>query len=266
MAKKKEVLAVDGDIIAYRTAAVCEDHFEGACEDIIRTTLTEIATDTGISDMRIYISGEGNFRYDVAKTKPYKGNRATMVRPRFLHHCKEFLISEFKALKVHGFEADDGIASDMVQNGAYHCGIDKDILQIAGRHYNYVNKEWQEIDEDDAILILYRQVLCGDSSDNIPGLPRVGPKTAENVIFSAKSARQDALSYYREICEEKLPDVDYKEYFAEQEALISMVTDLDLFKLFTCHIEPNTDGFEQQDGEDLGFEPATPKPRTPPKL
>lgn len=245
----KHVMAVDGDIIAYRTAAVCEDHFEGACEAIIRSTLTDIATETNVTYMRIYLSGENNFRYQVAKTKPYKGNRATMVRPKFLNYCKQFLATEFKGLIANGYEADDLVASDMVQNGAIHCGIDKDIFQIPGRHYNYVNKIWVEISEEEAILNLYRQVLTGDTSDNIPGLPRVGIKTAENIIFDPKTARDDALSYYREICEDKLPDVNYEEYFEEQFALIAMKTDVDILDMITAQIEPNTEGFEAQEGE-----------------
>lgn len=256
-----EILAVDADIIAYRTASVCEDHWEGACEEIIQSTLEEIATDTGISTMRLYISGRNNFRYDVAKTKPYKGNRATMVRPQYLQHCKDFMVKQYDALVVNGYEADDAIASDMVQNGAIHCGQDKDIYQIAGRHYNYVKKEWRDVDEEEAALILYRQVLCGDTSDNIPGLPRVGAKTAEKVIFMAEDAEKDALSYYREVCEDKLPDIDYEEYFAEQLALIKMVTDINLLDLFTTEI-PNNSGFAVQEGEDVGEE-VNSKPKKP---
>lgn len=263
----KDVLAVDGDIIAYRTAAVCNDAFAGACEAIIQSTLTDIATDTGVSDMRIYISGANNFRYDVATTKPYKGNRDNMVRPVFLQHCKDFLVKEYNAIIVNGYEADDAIASDMVQNCAIHCGQDKDIYQVAGRHYNYVKKEWATISEDEGALLLYRQILCGDSSDNIPGLPRVGPKKAENVIFSADSAWEDSLSYYREVCEDKLPDVDYKEYYAEQAALVTMVKDINLLDLFTCFVPAEEEGFQVQEGEDIeDSEPINVKPRKTVKL
>ena len=86
-----QVFAVDGDTLAYRTAAVCEDHFEGAAYSILASTLREIATETGVTKFRLYISGKSNFRYDIAKTKPYKGNRATMVRPRYLEACKNHL-------------------------------------------------------------------------------------------------------------------------------------------------------------------------------
>ncbi len=238
------VLAVDGDIIAYRTAAVCEDHFEGACESIIDTTLAEIARDTGISKMRIYLSGRDNFRNEVAVTKPYKGNRATMVRPQYLDHCKDYLVEKYNAIRMHGYEADDGVASDMVQNNAIHCGIDKDIQQIDGDHYNYVKKEWLHVTFEQSCLNLYRQILTGDTSDNIPGLPRVGAKTAEKVIQNANGALNDALEYYKEVCRDKLPEVDPTAYFLEQKALIEMKTEINLYDLFSCDIEVSDDGFE----------------------
>lgn len=249
--RSNQVFAVDGDIIAYRTAAVCEEHFEGACESIIDTTLHDIASETGISKMRIYLSGRNNFRNKVAVTKPYKGNRATMVRPKFLDFCKDYLVKNYNAIHMHGYEADDGIASDMVQNGAIHCGIDKDIKQIPGKHYNYVNKEWDNISVKQAILNLYRQVLTGDTSDNIPGLPRVGAKTAEKVIINAETALSDAMNYYQEICRTKLPDIEPLVYFVEQKQLIEMVTNIDLLNIFMCNIEVDTEGFSRLDQNSL---------------
>lgn len=241
------VLAVDGDIIAYRSAAVCEEAFEQACDDIIDATLSEIATATGVSNMRIYLSGKNNFRYDVAKTKPYKGNRETIRRPQFWIYCQDYLKRKYNAIPIHGYEADDAIATDMVQNNAIHCGHDKDILQIPGLHYYYVKKEWVTVSKEQAILNLYRQILMGDSADNIPGLPRVGEKGAEKVIFDPKTAYEDAISFYREVCEDKLPDVNYLEYFAEQAALITMRTDVDFLKAITVFVEAKTEGFVDQE-------------------
>lgn len=253
-------LAVDGDIIAYRTAAVCETHFEGAAESIVDSTLRDIATDTNISNMRIYLSGKDCFRYGISKTKPYKGNRATMVRPQYLESTKQYLINKYDAILVNGYEADDGIASDMSQTGAAHCGIDKDMLQIPGWHYNYVKKEWQEVSEEDAILTLYRQILMGDASDNIPGLPRIGEKKAAEAITNYETALVDAMNFYTEVCNDKLPDINPIEYFIEQSNLITMIKDLSLycidFGTFT-KIQANTQGFEKQDGADFetSFQP-----------
>jgi hypothetical protein len=251
----EDILAVDGDIIAYRTACVCEEDWEGACRSIIDSTLRQIATDSGISKMRIYLSGANNFRYEVAKTKPYKGNRSGMVAPKFLNYCKQYLEEKYNAIRMHGYEADDGIASDMVQSGAIHCGIDKDILQIPGRHYNYVKEEWQEVNQDEAILTLYRQVLMGDTSDNIPGLPRVGAKTAEKVILDPNTAASDAINYYKQVCMEKMPEVNPFEYFCEQLQLIQMRTDVNIYEIdfdVHCIVEGSEEGFEEQEGDFYG--------------
>ena len=45
----KAILAVDGDIIAYRTACVVEDHWEGAGYDIVNTTISQIMENTGVN-------------------------------------------------------------------------------------------------------------------------------------------------------------------------------------------------------------------------
>jgi hypothetical protein len=251
--KKPPVLAVDGDILAYRTAAVCEDHFAGACDEIIDSTLKQIATNTGVSTMRIYLSGKDNFRYSIAKTKPYKGNRATMVRPVYLEHCKNYLLNDYKAIMVHEAEADDGIASDMVNHGAAHCGIDKDMLQIPGLHYNYVKEEWTQVTPEDAELTLYRQVCMGDTSDNIPGLPRIGEAKAKAAITDWRKAKEQALDFYKQVCMEKLPGVDYFDYFLEQLMLIKMKTDLNLYDMMTATVEPETDGFVQHEVQEDEF-------------
>lgn len=252
--KENQVLAVDGDTLAYRTAAVCETHFEGAAYPIINSTLKEITAETGITKMRIYLSGSTNFRYQVGKTKPYKGNRATMVKPQFLQSTRQYLIDNCNALVVDGFEADDAIATDMTVNGAIHCGVDKDILQIAGLHYNYVKKEWIEVSPEDAILTLYRQILMGDSSDNIPGLPRVGEKKAHDYIQCVETAYDDCLAMYKQVVGQVMPGVDYIQYFDEQKALVEMVKNIPLMfhtpgvMIAKLHEVPlDTDGFIGQE-------------------
>lgn len=248
------VHAVDGDIIAYKTAAVCDTHYEGACNSIIDSTLREIATESKVHQMRIYISDETNFRYRVAKTKPYKGNRATMTRPQFLDHCKQYLIDNYQALIVHDHEADDAIATDMIVNGASHCGIDKDMLQIPGRHYNYIKKIWIDVTPDEAEMTLWRQVLMGDVSDNVPGLPRVGEGKAFDTIQSALTAQQDAMAMYQSVVRSKMPGIDPIVYMAEQLQLIQMKTNVDLHFKNTVTIKPDTAGFVAQEEGVVNFE------------
>ena len=63
------------------------------------------------------------------------------------------------------------------------CSRDKDLHMIPGWHYTWsagAQKEkplwWQ--DETGALRCFYRQLLTGDSTDNIPGLYGVGPSSS----------------------------------------------------------------------------------------
>ena len=229
-----KTLALDGDILAYRAACVNED-LDELYKDL-EDRLIRISTNTGVPSMRIYLTGDDNFRYDVAVTKPYKGNRK-QERPKLLTEARNYLRVMHNAITCHGYEADDGIASDMTQYGSIHCGQDKDIYQIAGTHYNFVTELWETVTPEQATLNLYRQILTGDSTDNIQGLPNVGEKTAEKIIHDADTAAQDARDYYKEVCANKLPDVDVRKYWKEQVQLVQLVTTLNIVDLVTTSVK-----------------------------
>ena len=63
------------------------------------------------------------------------------------------------------------------------CSPDKDVLkQVPGSHYNYQKMEWVHTSDEDAEAFLWKQTLMGDSTDGIPGIPGLGPKTADKLI------------------------------------------------------------------------------------
>lgn len=233
------VLAVDGDALAFRVAAVCEEEMAQACNDLIDGMLQDMASVTGATRMRVYLGGDDNFRYKIAVTKPYKGNRDGLKKPQHLPYARDYLVKNYRAIIVHGYEADDAIASDMRNNGAVHSGLDKDLYQVAGRHYNFVTKESIFIDDSTATINFYRQILTGDSADNIPGLPMVGEKTAEKIITSAETAMQDAKNYYKEICANKMPEIDVAAYWKEQVQLIELIKTLNVLDLMTNKVKIN---------------------------
>ena len=53
------------------------------------------------------------------------------------------------------------------------CSLDKDLLQIAAVHYNWVKEEFDEVSPHTALVNFYSQLLLGDKSDNIPGFDSV---------------------------------------------------------------------------------------------
>ena len=119
------------------------------------------------------------FRYAAAKTKPYKGNRKYGDKPIIFPAIKEYLRQKWHFTSIPELEADDLVS---IYHGANTviCSPDKDVLyQNAGTHYNYGKAEMVVQDTKGALTFLWKQMLMGDSTDGIQGIPKVGPKTAD---------------------------------------------------------------------------------------
>lgn len=130
------------------------------------------------ADLRIFLTGKENFRNKINPS--YKSNREGMRRPYHLSACKEYLTTVHGAITEEGFEADDliGIAAE----GEITCvvaTIDKDLQMIPAIYYHLDKQTFTGVDEDQAELTFYKQVLTGDVTDGIVSLKGVGPKTAE---------------------------------------------------------------------------------------
>lgn len=110
-------------------------------------------------------------------------------------------------------EADDLIADRAKELGKDNCiviSIDKDLKQIGGYYWSYYKvrsfdmhgepvlneygsqeREYKQknidyITDDEAERIFWLSMLTGDSGDDIKGLHRVGPKTAEKILSQTK--------------------------------------------------------------------------------
>lgn len=135
--------------------------------------------------LRLFLTGSGNFREQVATIKPYKGNRDPTHKPKYYREIKDYMLSVWNAELVHGREADDALGCaqwEAKDKSTVLCTIDKDLDMIPGHHYNFVKKHYYYVDLAWANSRLFWQMLVGDTSDNIPGIKGVGPKKADKVI------------------------------------------------------------------------------------
>ena len=165
-----------------------------------------------ISEFRLFLTGGGNFREELATILPYKGNRDRSTRPFWYKEIREYLVNRWGAEVVDGMEADDAVSIVQYQNGdeagTIICTIDKDLENCPGHFYNYHTKEARWITFEEARLNFYRQILTGDSSDNIPGCYKVGKARAKKVLPEYTSEWDmwtKVLEVYRENME-KYPD------------------------------------------------------------
>ena len=172
---------IDGDIVVYRGAASAEKEEQWVALARADQMIQDILADTGSDSYSVYLTGTDNFRREIAPS--YKANRPD-ERPAHWQAVREFLVTHHKAEICNGHEADDqlGIQQDKKRGTTVICSIDKDLLQIPGRHYNFVKKTFQEVGIDEGIEHLYLQSLIGDRSDNIIGVAGIGPVKAAQAL------------------------------------------------------------------------------------
>jgi 5'-3' exonuclease len=188
---------IDGDIVAYRAAFASEDYPEQ--EAIIKTdSLVYYILEATIGpfaskkDYEVYLTGKGNFRYDIAKTAIYKGNRAKREKPRYLQLTRGHLINNYGAEVSDNEEADDLIGKAVTTHGpsCVVASIDKDMLQLACHHFNITKGTKKTVSDFEGLKYFYSQILSGDSADNIIGLNKVGPITAMKMLDTCKTEKE----------------------------------------------------------------------------
>lgn len=173
-------------------------------------------------DAKVYFSDKRNFRYDVAKTRPYKGNRDKARRPTYEDEIRQYIKENWDTYTGDYEEADDllGIAQTKYgPEGSVIISIDKDLDQIPGLKYNFMHDVRYNITEEQAIYNFHIQLMTGDSTDNIPGLPGVGPAKAAKALHGLETQQEQ----FDEVCrmyQIKSGKEDWQEYLIEQARLV----------------------------------------------
>lgn len=207
-AQRNEYVTSDGQVYRYKrelSKAIKEsgdyevntiiEPLENALNNA-KTVLVAVLEATDAEDYSLWLSGDTNFRNDIATIREYKGNRDPLHKPVWYEQIKDYLVNTWQAAYTENVEADDVLADWMINspNNENSCIVstDKDLDQVPGWHYNWVKEEKYYISPEKAEENLYIQLLMGDSTDNIEGIPGVGPKTARRWILN----RQDDESPY----------------------------------------------------------------------
>ena len=150
----------------------------------------------------IFDSARKNFRNEIYKD--YKANRTETpedLAPQFEYIRKSVEAFNVTSTEMLNYEADDLIATytdKIIKKGAKVTIVsgDKDLMQLVKpgvRLYDPMksrvlgNKEVKEKFGVEPSKVVDVQALAGDSSDNVPGVPGIGIKTAAELINKYKS-------------------------------------------------------------------------------
>jgi DNA polymerase-1 len=162
--------------------------------------LRSLITDYDPEYMAVVFDARGKtFRHELYAE--YKANRPSMpdelaVQVEPLHAVVRAM--GLPLLQISGVEADDVIGTLATQASARGMDTvistgDKDMAQLVDAHTTLVNTMSRTTLDADGVAekfgvhpaqIIDYLALMGDSSDNIPGVPKVGPKTAAKWLTS----------------------------------------------------------------------------------
>ena len=211
-----ELMALGGEITPkIETEVLPKSHDD--VEMIVDVMIKNIIVGSESTDYIVYLSGATNFRNEVATIREYKGNRSSETRPIHYDYIRSYIEDKHPTITSINCEADDLCAMRLYteykkalvsknQNDceAILCSIDKDLRNIPGHHYNIKDKYIDWVSPSMANIHFAKQLLTGDSTDNIPGISyfsdkkkKVGPKTAEKMLKDCTSIQE----LYEGVCE-----------------------------------------------------------------
>ncbi len=182
-------LLIDGDIVAYRTAAAFEEAIEWY-EDFwtlhsdakevnaeIDNYLGWLMEETEADGMIVALTDRKNFRKEL--NTDYKANRKSQRKPLCLNAARQHLLDTYDCKILPTLEADD-VISMLADDDTIVVSPDKDLLQVPG--YHFVDGDLVKREPEECERWFFMQTLMGDSSDNYKGCPGVGPVKAERLL------------------------------------------------------------------------------------
>ena len=145
----------------------------------------------------IFDSARKTFRNEIYSD--YKANRSEApddLAPQFEYIRKSVLAFNLPSVELLNYEADDLIATytdKILEKGAKVTIVssDKDLMQLYRKNVRIFDPMKNKFISDEDVLkkfgvdsskVIDVQSLAGDSSDNVPGVPGIGVKTAAELI------------------------------------------------------------------------------------
>ena len=246
---KDPIILVDGSSYLYRAyhalppLTTSKDQPTGAIKGVI-SMIKRIRIDHPDSPLAVVFDAKGKtFRNDMYSD--YKANRPPMpedlvqqIEP--IHRIISLM--GIKLIMITGVEADDVIgtlaeqAREKKLNTVISTG-DKDMTQLVCENVSVVNTMSGELLDENGVLkkfgvgpelITDYLALIGDKSDNVPGVDKVGPKTAVKWLkeyHNIEGIKENAESIGGKVGENLRSSIEMLDL---AQALVTIKTDVDL--------------------------------------
>lgn len=195
---------LDGDILAYRIAFRADSEGIEDVEDWVKDAIVKW-TPPKVTEVLVAFSCPRSKNFRRKLWDSYKAHRDTgkqspecrlEVEDVLKEECQHFVCG-------NQIEADDfmGIAASSPSRSCIAVTIDKDLRSVPGWHWN-PDKELEPVlvSEEEADRNFHIQWLTGDTTDNIPGIWKMGPAKANKLIDSVSKSdwTQAVLATYEQ--------------------------------------------------------------------
>ena len=190
----------------------------------------------------IFDSARKTFRNDIYKD--YKANRGDPPEdliPQFKIIKESVKAFGLPSIELSGFEADDIIATYATQAEKKNWKVsiissDKDLMQIVTKNVNMLDTMKNkvigpnEVNEKFGVGpggVIDVQALAGDSSDNVPGAPGIGIKTAA-LLINEYGNIETLIENYEKIKQQKRRETirDFKDQIKISKELVTLKKDV----------------------------------------
>jgi len=214
---------VDGDVFIHQAAwgKTSQKAAEGHLRALIQQTLEA----TFATECLIGAGTDYNFRKDFFEFYKRSNSREASrdQKQDWFSDFKGYIHTLPDVVPAIGYETDDLIriwARQATESGDPFviCSIDKDLDCIEGLHFNNKHNTFYTIGANYANSFYWQQILSGDSVDNIPGLPRIGPVKAEKMLeglSTNEERKQRVIQAYKDVYQDS-----WKEYLLANGRLI----------------------------------------------
>ena len=216
---KDRIFVIDGSSYLYRAyhamppLSTSSGQPTGAVKGVTNMLMNLKKDSEGSSIIVVFDAKGKTFRSDIYSE--YKANRPPMpdeLRDQLLPIKSICRAIGFPLIEIDGVEADDVIATiaKMAKDANYKCvisSLDKDLMQLVeDPHTTLMDTMKHKIFNEEGVFekfgvrpnqIRDMLALVGDTSDNIPGVPKVGQKTAAKWLAEygdLKTIKQNAES------------------------------------------------------------------------
>lgn len=232
-------VAIDGDFLCYWAGGGPNP---AVAREVLRNKVEKFKRYSGAEHAYLCMTADGSLkgdRYLVAKTKPYQAQRKG-TKPVHWALLRELCISNqvpgARTMVFTDREADDAMVYMAQHHGAVIVTKDKDMRWSWGLHLTWDEHHLVTVQRDEYHVVAYdkeygyrwflKQMLMGDTVDNIPGLGnKTGPKTADKILENTLTAEEGT----RAVCDAyaKAYNDKWADRFVEQAILLWIRPDRD---------------------------------------